>query len=233
LIRRQKMVDLNALRKNTLINPDSNFRVAIADEPINAKIDGKKIFCVRVDNAGSNSMMMLGFTPRETFDSTKEAFFGYNGFNGAGMNLCGGNLCYPVDKYHNIINEEISKKAKEIIVILTISNNGKYKEIRFLCDGQESKSTNASEILKGDRLFPAICLASAGQQITAIPNDEIETRTPEIEELIIQQQGYSLLRFVSVSVAKYPLLQAHEDLGKKFLQQREVLFRGLMATLQK
>jgi hypothetical protein len=54
---------------------------AIADEPIDAKVDGKKIFCVRVHKA-EDSMMMIGFTPMETFDSTKNAYFGFNGFAG-------------------------------------------------------------------------------------------------------------------------------------------------------
>ncbi len=39
--------------KNTLIKTETRWRVAIADEPIDAKIDGKKFFCVRVDNAGA------------------------------------------------------------------------------------------------------------------------------------------------------------------------------------
>ncbi len=52
-----------------------NWRVAIADEPIDAKIDGKKIFCVRVDNAGMYSSVMIGFTPMETLDEDKDACY--------------------------------------------------------------------------------------------------------------------------------------------------------------
>ena len=105
------------------------------------------------------------------------------------------NLQYPdensheiIDKFHNVINKEISKKAKEIIVILTTSNNGKKKEIRFLCDGEETKSSDVSEHLKGDRLFPAICLYWKDQQVTTITIDQIKIRTPEIEELIKESQ---------------------------------------------
>ncbi len=227
--------------KNTLISTTAAYNIAIADEPIDAKVDGKKMFCVRVDeNAGSHAIMMIGFTPRETFHSTKEAFFGYHGFTGCGIFLFTGDLRYPVDKHHNIINNEISDKAKEVIVILTISNNGKKKEIRFLCDGHESKSKDVSKHLEGDFLFPAIVLGSRGQQVTTIPLDQLKTRTPEIEELIKeyqqqQQRGCPLLQFVSISdffLQKYPLLQQHEELGIAFLQQREVLFRGLMARMK-
>jgi hypothetical protein len=175
---------INVSGKNTLINTDCGWRLAIADEPFDAKVDGKKMFCVRVDDAGSDSDMMIGFTPMETFDSTKVGYFGYNGFTGCGIYLRSGSLFYPVQKSHNIIGKEICKYTNEIIVILTISNNGTKKEIRFLCDGKESESFDASEHLNGDLLFPAICFYGWNQQITTIPIDQSETRTPETEELI-------------------------------------------------
>jgi hypothetical protein len=174
--------------KNSLIKIDYNgFRVAIADEPIDAKVDGKKLFCFRVDNA-VDSEMIFGFTPMETFDSNRKAHFGWNGFTGAGLYSYNGHLCYPVNKDHNIIDGKVSEKAKEIIVILDVSNNGTNKEICFLCDGNKSKSSDVSEYLKGDRLFPAFCLAYDNQQITAIPIEQIKIRTPEIEELIKEHQ---------------------------------------------
>ncbi len=159
---------INVSGKNTLIKTSTGWRFAIADEPIDAKVDGTRTFCVRVDNAGSDSNIMIGFTPMETFDSKKTANFGHNGFTGCGIFSCGGDLFYPVNKQHSIINEEISQKAKEFIVILTISENGSKKEIRFLCDGHETESYNVSEILKGDRLFPAICLQETNEQVTTI-----------------------------------------------------------------
>ncbi len=78
---------INVYGKNTLIKTDNGYRVAIAEESIDAKVDGKKLFCVRVDHLGDYSMMMIGFTPMETFHSTKEAYFGVNDFTGTGMFL--------------------------------------------------------------------------------------------------------------------------------------------------
>jgi hypothetical protein len=100
--------------KNTLVKTETKYgdRVAIADEPIDGKIDGKKMFCVRVDN-GTDSGLMIGFTLMETFDSTRDAYLGSEDFTGCGILLCNGNLFYPVDKHHNIIDDYISKKAKE------------------------------------------------------------------------------------------------------------------------
>jgi hypothetical protein len=222
-----KVSDLiNVSGKHTLIKTEDNdYRVAIADEPIDAKVDGKKFFCVRVDNAGSSSELMIGFTPMETFDSSEWASFGIRGFTGCGMDLNNGNLCYPGSKYHNIIDDKISEKAKEIIVILTISNNGKKKEIRFLVDGKESKLTDISKILNEDLLFPGICFADINQQVKIILIDQIRNRTPEIDELIKEYQQQEC--------ASNSFLQQHAELGRIFLQQREILFRGLMATLQK
>jgi hypothetical protein len=191
---------INVSGRNTLTRTiQDHWSFAIADEPIDAKIDGKKMFCVRVEKAVA-SQMMIGFTPLETFDSNKMAFFGQNGFNGCGLRLDTGNLRYPVNSSHDIIDEEISSNAKEVIVILTISNNGKKKEIRFLCDGNESESSDVSEYLKEDLLFPAVVLGDKDQQIETIPIDQIKTRTPEIENLIKecqeQQQNRNLIPLI-------------------------------------
>jgi hypothetical protein len=183
--------------KNTLIKIGYLYSVGIADDPIDAKIDGKKFFCVRVDNA-VDSLIMIGFTPMETFDSMEEVFFGHNGFNGCGMDLYGGNLWYPVNEYHKIIDDKISQKAREIIVILTVSNNGQKKEIRFLCDGKESRSSDVSKHLQGDRLFPAISLYAANQQITTIPIDQIKKRTPAVVRLLCEEN----ISFVEVETKK-------------------------------
>ncbi len=123
---------INFSGKYTLVKTEGGWRVAIADEPIDAKVDGKKMFCVRVDNAGASSNLMIGFTPMETFDSNKSASFGNDGFDGCGIFLDDGDLYYPVGEYQSIIDDNISKKAKEIIVVLTISTGffgGKKKVI--------------------------------------------------------------------------------------------------------
>ena len=187
-IRNKISIDINVSGKNTLIKAGLVFGVAIADKPIDATVDGKKMFCVCIDNAGESSQLMIGFTPMEAFDSHKTAYFGDNGFTGAAIGLYTGSLCYPVNNWHNIIDDKISSQAKAIIVILTISDNGAKKEIRFLCDGNETKSTDVSEHLQGDRLFPAIVLGATNQQITTIPIEQIKTRTPEIENLIKEYQ---------------------------------------------
>jgi hypothetical protein len=224
--------------KNTLIKAEyDGGRVAIADEPIDAKTDGTKFFCVRVDNAG-NSIIQVGFTPMETLDSKKDAHFGLNGFNGCGMNLCHGYLYYPVHYGHKIIDDKISKNAKEIIVILTISSNGKKKEIRFLCDGKESKSSDVSKFLKGDFVFPAICLYDRNQQVTTIPVEQTKARTPEIEKLIMECQGQqndlpveaqNILREIKLTEernkqneqAKNDLLKQNEQMMYDFFKQFE------------
>jgi hypothetical protein len=210
--------------KNTLIKTkdDTDWCVAIADEPIDAIVDGKKMFCVRVDNAGEYSSIMIGFTPMETFDSDKKAYFLGNGFTGCGIGLDYGDLCYPINKYHDIIDEEISKKAKEIITILTISNNGMKKEIRFLCDGNESQSSDVSKHLNGDCLFPAICLFDKNQRVTTIPIDQIKKRTPEIKNLIKEYQQQQQNNGIDeVKQARKKLLKGNEEMMYNFFKQFE------------
>jgi hypothetical protein len=179
---------INVSGKNTLAKTEDSWSVAIAEESIDVNVDGKHLFCARVDRAGRFLEMMFGFTPLETFDSSKDAYFGDKSFTGAVLHLYTGNLFYPVDKCHNIIDNRLSYNAEEIISILTISNNGKKKEIRLLCNGNETKSSDVSEHLNGDLLFPAISLYFRDQQITTITIDQLKIRTPEIENLINEYQ---------------------------------------------
>jgi hypothetical protein len=174
---------------HTLIKTESNWwRVAIAQESIDAKTDGKKIFCVRVDNAGDSSLM-FGFTPLETFGSERLANFAWNNFDSCGLHIATGFLFYPRTKLQKVIDFEISRSAKEFVIILTISNNGKKKEMQFICDGIESKSSDVTKILKGDRFFPAVSSAFQQQQITTITLNQLEIRTSVVERLLCEENS--------------------------------------------
>jgi hypothetical protein len=120
----------------------TRYRVAIANEAIDAKIDAKKVLCLRVDNL-IDARIHIGFTLTETFDSNAEGYFGLENFTGAGLNLSSGNLTFPIQNTSKIMNEDLSKTAKEIIVILTISNNGAKKEV----------STSSTEMNQETQMF--------------------------------------------------------------------------------
>ncbi len=218
---------IDVFGKNTLKRTDNGWRAAIADKSIESKVDGKHIFCVRIDNPGKSSHIKIGFTPLETFDSTKEALFGWDGFGGISIFLHNGDFCSSAN-FDKIIDAEISRKAKEIISILTI--NGTKKEIRFLCDGNESKTTDVSQHVNKNKLFPAICLRDRNQQVTTIPIDEIKTRTPEIENLIKEyrkQQNNNKNNSQSVGVvASSPspssMIQLQKELAE-LLQEKAAL----------
>ncbi len=172
---------------------------------------------------------MFGFSPMETFDSKKDAHFGLNNFTGAGLALHWGTLHYSVEKHHNIIDQNTSDASEEIVVILTISNYGTKKEIRFLCDGKETATSDVSLHLNGDRLYPAICLGSENQQITTIPIDQLKIRTPKTDELIKeyhQQQQQQKQRFISIS------LQQTISLQRVLLHQQEIFIRAMIAKMK-
>ncbi len=228
-------------KKNTLIKTEANswhdtiaqtmqpsWRVAIAELPIDAKIDGHHAFCVRIDNNNDAGILEIGLTSTESFDSTKRAFWGFNArdFTGCGLNLASGELCYKGSHWHNIIDVQISKTAKEIIVVLSISNNGEKKEIRFLCDGNKSDSTDVSKYLFGHRIFPAFFFVSQNQQVTTIPIDQLKNPTHAknvlkecTEEFKIEQRK----RFVTNA------LQQTSELAGVFLRQQQILVRGTIA----
>jgi hypothetical protein len=163
---------INTLGENTLKTTEdaTGYCVAIADEPIDAKVDGKTFFCVRVENLIFD--LMCGFTPMEKFDSDTYTFFAPNTLSGCGLAIHDG-LFYNGIYQPSSINMDPSacSRATEIIVILTISDKGKQKEIRFLCDGKESDSADGSEHLNGDFLFPVVILSCGNAQIKTITVD--------------------------------------------------------------
>jgi hypothetical protein len=150
-----------------------------------------------------------------------------------------GDLRYPVNKGDNIIDAKISEKATEIVVILEVSNNGKKQEIQFLCDGNETKSTDVSEILKGDLLFPSICLKGKDQQVTTIPIDQIKNKTPEIEKLIKEyheqqnnKNNNQSAGAVASSTSSSAMIQLQKELAEA-LQKIAVLSSQLQQEKQK
>jgi hypothetical protein len=209
-----KVSGANTLMKKK--NASLQWCAAIADEPINAKTDGTKYFCLRIDNHGDYSFLMFGFTPMETFDSNKAAYFGFpnatQGFRGYGLNLHWARI-EPGKKGLTIISETIARKAKEIIVILDVSNNGTKKVLRFICDGIETKSTDVSKKLKGNRLYPSVCLRDENEQVTTISIDRIKKRTPAVEKLI--REGNSSGDVVGVEVASKTAKSKAKQVAKK------------------
>ena len=168
--------------ENILIKKDDVWRAAIADNPVETMTDGKQVFCVRVDTS-INAEIMIGFTPIESFESNKATWFGHNGFVGAGICLNTGNVHYPLNKNHNIVDENISSKAKEAIAILWITDSGKTKKIQFIFDGHPSAIADVSDALKGDRLYPAICSVGVCH-LTLLPIEQVKTRTEVINSLM-------------------------------------------------
>ncbi len=151
-------------------------------------------------------------------------FFAPNTLSGCGLAIHDG-LFYNGIYQASSINMDPSacSRATEIIVILTISNNGNKKEIRFLCDGKESDSADGSEHLSGDFLFPVVILSCGNAQITTITVHQIQIRTPEIEQLT---KDFRLHQFVFDSVSQLVELQ------RVFLQQQEVHIRALIAIMK-
>jgi hypothetical protein len=144
--------------------------------------------------------IMIDFTPMETFDSTREAHFGRNGFTGCGMFLRDGDLYHPVNTCHNIIDGTISRKAKEIIVILTTSNNGKKKEIRFLDElikeyRQQRKNNDSIEevnharkkVLKQNEKMMYDFFKQFEQQTNASDVVEVESKKENTKEKKVKQ----------------------------------------------
>jgi hypothetical protein len=84
----------------------------------------------------------------------------------------------------SVIDENISNHAEEIIVILTISNNGARREIQFIVDGTSSQSLDVTQHLVGAFVYPATCLCYVTDQVTVTPLDQLRNRTGDAAALI-------------------------------------------------
>jgi hypothetical protein len=151
---------IDVFAKNTLTKTDHSWRVAIANEPIDAKVDGKKFFCVRVDDSGVYSSMMIGFTPMETFDSTKEAWFGSNDFTGCGMNLNGGSL------RSSTLLDAIQELRDSGAIAIQISNRD--KAVRVVAKSWFGDTTNGVTV-SGEALQVPILISVIGDPAVLIP----------------------------------------------------------------
>jgi hypothetical protein len=183
---------IDVLGKNTLIKmKDDEWRIALADEPIDAKVDGKQIVAVRID-AGEAGSTMIGFTCLEMIDSSRDRCFGYRGRDGivpgCGISLIDGSLECQYGTCEGVIDSNISNDAKEIVVVLTISEMGAKRMIQFIVDGTPTRPEDVSENLEGEVLRFAICLYQSQQQVTTIPIDQVQKRTRYIESLILESQ---------------------------------------------
>ncbi len=94
-----------------------------------------------------------------------------------------------------------------------MSNNGTKKVLRFICDGIETKSTDVSKKLKGNCLYPSVCLRDDGEQVTTISIDQIKKRTPAVEKLI--RQGNSSGDNVAVEVGTKQAKSKVKQVAKK------------------
>src|SRR3989338_8172453 len=171
--------------KNVLsIKEASDWYSAIATNGFPSKKDGVYVYVTRIDNIG-NASLNVGFTDMATYDSTKDGAPGHK-FSGTSLNCFTGNRWPGYVNYLLSIN--ITRKAKEIISILTISNNGTKKAVQWIVDGNEGLVVECTNEEKGfgngDEIFPCVSFGAKGQQVTMIPLDQGKSRSPKIDQLM-------------------------------------------------
>ena len=89
---------------------------------------------------------------------------------------------YPGDIAY--LSSGITKKAKEIISILIISNNGRKKEVQWIVDGSEGPIHDVSyDFETANEMFPSISFCSQHDHLRMIPLDQVKSTSPKIEQL--------------------------------------------------
>jgi hypothetical protein len=184
---------------HTLIvsDPNADWRSAIAQDEIDVtNFEGNIAYALRIDSSSNKSTtaLMVGFTPQKNVSSSKECYFAANGFSGCGFFSTTGDLWVSVasgeDERENDAIEslkKICKNAKEIIVVLSLSNNGETKHLQFVVEGKVSPKWDCSEQLRGSSLCPAICIKDGEIRVTTISIDHVRFRA-ELESILGNQK---------------------------------------------
>src|SRR3989338_5630569 len=141
--------------------------------------------------ADADAAINLGLTSTARYNSGVAGRPGY-GPNGICLflktgKLFGGNGLDDINWSQNYLDANITNKAKEVITIFTISNNGAKKEIQFIVDGNEGPVHECDKKHfenGGDVIFPVATLEKVDQKLKFIPFDQVKSRSPKIDELM-------------------------------------------------
>jgi len=123
----------------------------------------------------------------------------------------------------------ITLKAKEIISILTISNEGAKKEVQFIIDGHEGPVHECDKKHfenGGNQIFPVVTLFSKDQKLEFISLDQVKYRSPKIAELMNE---FNKLKSVPSSA---PSTSSTAETDALISQLREAVSRSQAALIQ-
>jgi hypothetical protein len=170
------------------------FESAIACDGFPSNRDGIFVCSLKIESAPNYVEVGLGFTSMATFDSSKNGCPSDNGMSGVAFTshagcLVGGNGDNPSHWKENYLPTAISRKAKEIVAIFTISQNGKKKFVQFVVDGNEGKSVQCRDDTfenGGNQIFPVVSMHFARDKITFIPFHQVQSNSPRIGALDIE-----------------------------------------------
>ena len=185
--------NIDVVSEHMLINKthDLSAHPAIATRGFPANRDGTYVFVTYIEKIMNTPYIRIGFTSTAAHDSAKEGRPGY-GMNGICLNLntrslWGGNGVDDTQWQQKYLDRNIAKKAKEIISILKISNNGATKSVQFIVDGNEGPVHEcAREHFEngGNEIFLVVTLYHKDQKLEFISFDKVKSRSPTIDALM-------------------------------------------------
>lgn len=176
---------------------------AIASEGFPADRIGRVVFATYVQTMGKEPNINVGFTSTQaqSDSNTKCACPGTGAMNGVVLAvktgiLFGGtgndDVCGEFWTRDGYFAPSIGDNAKEVVAILTISstNDGCIsRSVQYIVDGQECPIHQLSTCdfenkNGGNDIFPVVTLSRQGQHILCVPFDQLESRSPLIQELM-------------------------------------------------
>src|SRR3989338_5152964 len=181
--------EIDVVSEDALINKywDGLSHPAIATQGFPANRDGTYVYVTYIGEITGQLDIDIGFTSTATYDSTNYGHPG-DGMNGICFylndgKLYGGNGVDDKDWNQKYLAGNITEQAKEIISILTISNNGEKKFVQFIVDGNEGPvhECEKKHFENGvNEIFPVVTLFSKDQKLEFISLDQVKYRSPKI-----------------------------------------------------
>lgn len=174
---------------------------AISSRLTSTTTDGTHIFVAYLEailssatttRSEDKAYIYIGFTSTKNYDSeANDMYPGARGLNGSGLfisdgRLFGGDGTQWSKEY---FPSEITRNSKEIIAILTVSENGTRRSIQFVADGNEGpvvelKRSDFENRYGSDEIFAVVNFRDRDQKIQIIPFHEVKSRSSKIDQLM-------------------------------------------------
>lgn len=190
-----------------VVSKENDGAPAIASQGFPSNQNGTHALAVRIENMIGAADIMIGLTSTEKISAKGKK--SPSAFPGGVGDICGCCLWLHTGDLHGgngdneqgwkrpYLSPKITQKAKEVVLLLTISNNKNNKKevkrsVQFIVDGFEGPEWELApdvfddEKYGGNEIFATVSLAYKGQLVEYIPVNQVRFRSPKLDRVTLR-----------------------------------------------